>query len=170
MANGKKGDHPVTDIVDWGLEVYGDPIDAMIRELDEAGRGYDLNEIQFWCDPAPEEIQSQLRAIADRPPSARVVFYFEPRMTERFGFPGPGWFFRGAVQFVDPDESLEETWTVVFFPDPIHLEDGRIVATARPVSNDAPPGFLAPGREFWIRSARTKLARGRVLREGEKPL
>lgn len=40
MGNGKEGDHPITDIVDWGLEVYSDLIDSMIRELDAAGRGY----------------------------------------------------------------------------------------------------------------------------------
>ena len=42
--------------------------------------------------------------------------------------------------------------TVIFSPDPIHLEDGRIVATARPASEDAPPSLLSSGREFWIRS------------------
>lgn len=116
MANGKQGDHPVTDIVDWGLVVYGDPIDSMIRELDAAGRGYELNEIRFWSDPAPKEIESQLRAIADRSPSSRVVFRFEPKVAERFGFPGFGWFFRGSVQFVDPDLSLEETWDGYLLP------------------------------------------------------
>ncbi len=171
MANGKEGDHPATDIVDWGLEVYGDPIDSLIRQLYEAGRISEMNaEIQFWNDVSPVEIEGQLRAIVARLPSARVEFHFEPKVAKHYAFPGAGWIFRGAVQSTDPNDALEQTWTVMFWPLPVHFEDGKVIATARPVSEDAPPELLTPGREFWIRTASTKLAHGRVFSEGEGPL
>ena len=171
MANGKQGDHPATDIVDWGLEVYGDPIDSLIRQLYEADRISEINaEIQWWNDVSPVEIEHQLRAIVARPPSARIEFYFEPKVAEYYRFPGAGWTFRGAVQSIDPSDALEQTWTVMFWPIPVHFEDGRVVATARPLSTDAPSELLAPGREFWIRNAGTKLAHGRVFTPGEGPL
>lgn len=168
MANGKKGDHPATDIVDWGLEIYGDPIDELIRQLYEADRISEMNaEIGFWSDVSPIEIEDQLRAIAARPPSARVEFYFEPKVAQRYEFPGAGWIYRGAVQSTDPIIALEQTWTVMFWPIPVHFDDKRVVATARPVSEHAPSKLLAPGREFWIRTATTKLAHGRVFPAGE---
>jgi hypothetical protein len=164
MANGKKGDHPATDIVDWGLEVYGEPIDSLIRQLYEQGRIVDMNaEVQFWSDISPVEIEEQLRGILIRAPSVQVDIQFEHKVAERFGVPGPGWIFRGAVQSTDPHDVLEETWSVDFFSVPIRLEAGQFWATARPVSASAPSSLLAPGAIFWIRAARSRLGRGRVL-------
>ena len=37
MANGKVGDHPLTDIVIYGIEVFSPDVDAIIHEL------YDLS-------------------------------------------------------------------------------------------------------------------------------
>ena len=37
MVNGKEGDHPLTDIVNWGIEVFSADIDAKVRELVELG-------------------------------------------------------------------------------------------------------------------------------------
>ncbi len=33
MPNGKPGDHPYTDIVTHGLEVFTEEVDALVREL-----------------------------------------------------------------------------------------------------------------------------------------
>ena len=33
MAAGGPGDHPVSDIISWGRQVYGDPADELIREI-----------------------------------------------------------------------------------------------------------------------------------------
>jgi hypothetical protein len=33
MANGKPGDHPVTDVVSWRKEVFAPDTDALIREI-----------------------------------------------------------------------------------------------------------------------------------------
>jgi hypothetical protein len=32
MVNGKEGDHPLTDIVNYGIEVFSADIDAKVRE------------------------------------------------------------------------------------------------------------------------------------------
>jgi hypothetical protein len=37
MVNGKEGDHPITDVVRYGKAVFGDPIDDLIRQLDDFG-------------------------------------------------------------------------------------------------------------------------------------
>jgi hypothetical protein len=36
-VNGKQGDHPLTDIVNWGIEVFSADIDAKVRDLVELG-------------------------------------------------------------------------------------------------------------------------------------
>jgi hypothetical protein len=33
MANGKQGDHPFTDIIDHGLQVYSPTADGLVREI-----------------------------------------------------------------------------------------------------------------------------------------
>lgn len=33
MPNGKPGDHPFTDILIHGRSEYGDPVDAMVKEM-----------------------------------------------------------------------------------------------------------------------------------------
>jgi uroporphyrinogen-III synthase len=33
MANGKPGDHPLTDILAYGIEVYGPEVDDLVREV-----------------------------------------------------------------------------------------------------------------------------------------
>lgn len=37
MANGKPGDHPLTDILNWKTEVFGPEADNLIREIVRLG-------------------------------------------------------------------------------------------------------------------------------------
>lgn len=37
MANGKPGDHPLTDILAWNREVFGSNADELIREIVRLG-------------------------------------------------------------------------------------------------------------------------------------
>jgi hypothetical protein len=37
MPNGKCGDHPYTDIVAHGTDIYGDGLDELVREIDKLG-------------------------------------------------------------------------------------------------------------------------------------
>ncbi|GAA2758444.1 hypothetical protein [Actinopolymorpha rutila] len=37
MPNGKPGDHPLTDILVHNNEVFGTPVDGLVRELDGLG-------------------------------------------------------------------------------------------------------------------------------------
>ena len=36
MVNGKKGDHPLSDILHYGIQVFSPDIDAMVRELSDS--------------------------------------------------------------------------------------------------------------------------------------
>ena len=47
MANGKPGDHPLTDILIYGREIYGKEADALIRKIAELCSQRELNE---WWD------------------------------------------------------------------------------------------------------------------------
>ncbi|HUA65372.1 MAG TPA: hypothetical protein VME24_05960 [Alphaproteobacteria bacterium] len=44
MANGKPGDHPLTDILIHKLEVYGAEADELIRKIDSLGGRRELEE------------------------------------------------------------------------------------------------------------------------------
>jgi hypothetical protein len=37
MVNGKQGDHPLSDIVSHGLDIFSPEIDAKVRDLNELG-------------------------------------------------------------------------------------------------------------------------------------
>ena len=43
MPNGKPGDHPITDILNWHQEVFGREADDLIREIVRLG-GLDAHE------------------------------------------------------------------------------------------------------------------------------
>ncbi len=47
MANGKHGDHPLTDILQYGKEVYGPETDDLIRKIDKLASRQELND--WWA-------------------------------------------------------------------------------------------------------------------------
>jgi len=61
-VNGKIGDHPLTDILNHGVAVFPDPIDALVRQIAEylpRERLYDL--FPWFSPPEAEEFERQLR-------------------------------------------------------------------------------------------------------------
>jgi hypothetical protein len=57
MANGKHGDHPLTDILIHKMEVYGNDADEIIRKISELSSHAELSdwwqkEIGWNCDKA----------------------------------------------------------------------------------------------------------------------
>ena len=65
--NGKHGDHPLTDILNHGVEVFGPEPDALIREISALGGRDELNEIvgpNYNHDPA--RLRSRLAPVRDR--------------------------------------------------------------------------------------------------------
>ena len=57
MANGKPHDHPITDILGYGLEVYGAEADELIRKISKLSSRRELDEwwdteIGWSCDAA----------------------------------------------------------------------------------------------------------------------
>jgi len=62
MANGKKGDHPITDILNHNLEVFSPKIDNLIREIAKLVPNYRLRDMFDWFHlPALEEFEQQLQ-------------------------------------------------------------------------------------------------------------
>jgi hypothetical protein len=54
MPNGRPGDHPLTDLLKHGREVYGPEADACIRAIAALSEGHELDD--WWSrEIAPEE-------------------------------------------------------------------------------------------------------------------
>ena len=67
MPNGKSGDHPLTDILHHGAEVFGPAIDGLVREL-AAAPGFDgvrdqVAELLWDNWPAWRNVASDLPAV-----------------------------------------------------------------------------------------------------------
>jgi len=66
MANGKPGDHPITDILYWKLQVYSAETDALIRSIATLCSSNELyawwnEEIGWGGDAALAEQKSRVR-------------------------------------------------------------------------------------------------------------
>jgi hypothetical protein len=72
VANGKPGDHPVTDIVVWNLEPYSPEINALIREIhayDVPGAFDPLTSLLFAAESdstREPKLRGDLLALRDR--------------------------------------------------------------------------------------------------------
>jgi hypothetical protein len=77
-VNGKRGDHPITDIVNYRVAVFGPAIDLLIAEIIALGGRQELEDRygpSYWPPPSFEDergspiahdLESQLRSIRDR--------------------------------------------------------------------------------------------------------
>jgi hypothetical protein len=63
MANGKPGDHPVSDILDHGLPVFSKRIDRLVRQIAGYVPRDRLWDLFDWFSPPPKrEFEAQLEA------------------------------------------------------------------------------------------------------------
>jgi hypothetical protein len=63
MANGKPGDHPISDILDHRLPVYSKRIDRLVRRIAEYVPRERLWDLFDWFSPPPHrEFRAQLEA------------------------------------------------------------------------------------------------------------
>jgi hypothetical protein len=64
MVNGKSGDHPINDIIDYRLPVFSPTIDALVRKVAEYIPRERLWDLFEWFSPPPEaQFEAQLRSI-----------------------------------------------------------------------------------------------------------
>ncbi len=67
MANGKKGDHPLTDIVHWKIRRFSEKADMLILEIVNLGGKKELERtFDFLSLPPIEEFEHTLQGIRDR--------------------------------------------------------------------------------------------------------
>ena len=65
--NGKPGDHPVNDIVDYRLPVYSSEIDEMIRQIATLVPRYRMWEMFDWFNLPPlQKFREQVKTTLDR--------------------------------------------------------------------------------------------------------
>jgi hypothetical protein len=43
VPNGRPGDHPLTDLLDWNSPVFGEPVDSLLRDIAKLGGERILN-------------------------------------------------------------------------------------------------------------------------------
>jgi hypothetical protein len=153
VPNGVRGDHPITDITDYGLTVFGPTIDGLIAELARQGRRDELDdEVDLSTSRQPSDLLEQIQAIADRKhPSVSVRFHWEASGTaERMAKPWGGWSYTSCVALTDPTEGVSTTWAMRFHIQPFSCPDGSLLASARFLSDSAPWDELLPGSSFWM--------------------
>ncbi len=71
MANGTRGDHPFTDIVVYGMEVYSPEVDALVREVSALASVSQSEELQRLLLSNPYQgsagyLEPRLRKMRDR--------------------------------------------------------------------------------------------------------
>lgn len=67
MPAGGPGDHPVSDIVDYGRRVFSPEADELVREIAQLLSRDRLWELLDWWSPPPvDEFTAQLVQIRDR--------------------------------------------------------------------------------------------------------
>jgi hypothetical protein len=149
--NGKRGDHPVTDIVVYGLAIFGEPADSLIRELDADGRRDELNSIAFHALTVADDLVAQLEAIRRRRPSVRVTFnWVRPHLDGRVPDPWGGWHYITPVDVVEGSKTASDRWLMDFEINPVRDASGNRQALARFLSADAPWDLLVPGAELRL--------------------
>lgn len=66
MANGKPGDHPLTDILYYKLPTFSPAIDNLIREIVALGGERELEtKLNLFSPPPLDVFEAQLRAMRD---------------------------------------------------------------------------------------------------------
>ena len=67
MANGKKGDHPITDIVSWKIGRFSPTVDAFILDIIQLGGQTELERTFNLFQPPPlDQFELALQQIRDR--------------------------------------------------------------------------------------------------------
>jgi hypothetical protein len=170
MANGKPGDHPITDITEYGMTVFGAEVDSLIAQLAAEGRSREVDEIDLWTPVALPDLLAQTRAIAARKhPSVLVRFRWHNALhREHMARPmGHGWSLDASVQLSDPSDGDSDVWTMRLHIFPGSDQDEEDRALARFLSDAAPWAALRPGARFWIRFAHQVLGSGTVVTEDQ---
>jgi hypothetical protein len=67
MPNGKKRDHPLTDILYRKLSTFSEEIDELVTEIVELGGRKELEQtFNLFAPPPPPEFEQSLKDIRDR--------------------------------------------------------------------------------------------------------
>jgi len=67
VANGTRGDHPLTDILIHGLPVFSDQADALIRDIRRFASLDEMYNLVDWFHPPPApQFEQRLAEIRDR--------------------------------------------------------------------------------------------------------
>jgi hypothetical protein len=65
--NGKKGDHPLTDIVHWKIPTFSPTADALVAEIIQLGAERELETtFNLFAPPALPSFEAQLKGMRDR--------------------------------------------------------------------------------------------------------
>jgi len=80
MANGTRGDHPVSDILDYRLPVFSEAIDGLVRQVAEYVSRERLWDLFPWFSPPPlPEFEAQLQAKLDELRADAMARGWEPK-------------------------------------------------------------------------------------------
>jgi hypothetical protein len=150
-VNGKRGDHPITDIVVYGDAIFGEPADSMIRELVAADRREEIDSTVLWALIADDDLVPQLEAIQRRRPSVKLEFkWAKPYVDARVPDPWGGWHFTTPVEIIDDSTTRSGVWLMDLEIRPGRDATGNRRAMARFLSEAAPWERLVTGAELRL--------------------
>jgi hypothetical protein len=79
MAAGGPGDHPLSDITQYGLRVFGEPVDSLVRAIAQYVSPHTLDGMFNWWTPPPlDEFETLLRTRLEDLRSAAEKGGWEP--------------------------------------------------------------------------------------------
>ena len=138
-VNGKRGDHPITDIVVYGDSIFGEPADSMIRELVAADRREEIDSTVLRALIVDDDLVPQLEAIQRRRPSVKLEFQWgKPYLDARVSDPWGGWHFTTPVEIIDDSTTRSGVWLMDLEIHPGYDASGNRRAMARFLSDAAP--------------------------------
>jgi hypothetical protein len=158
MASGGPGDHPITDIVFYDIDVVSPRVDALVREL-ATDRRRELDDLPWYDGVQEQDFYDQIVAIRDHRPLIRVVISWEHPSWEQVPVPPGGWTFRAAALI----PAMDERWTMTFAIEPMYPAGGPRFALADFVSGSAPRDAMQPGIGFEVLFAGRVVGRGEVV-------
>ena len=59
MANGKTGDHPLTDIIVYRVAVFTPEIDDLVLRISKLMPQHDMEKLVDWFSPPPTDVLEQ---------------------------------------------------------------------------------------------------------------
>jgi hypothetical protein len=159
VASGGPGDHPVTDILLYGILTSSARVEGLVRDLDARGLRRGLDDLPWYDDVEEQDLYDQLIALRDQPLPIRVAITWLHESWNQVPRPPGGW----TLETTALVSSIGQRWSMRFRIEPGYPPEAPRFARAEFVSPNGPLGAMAPDSKFDVIFAGAVVGRGVVL-------